>query len=149
MFAQTTSSSGLGAGFLAVIFVFYVAIYLFYGYCYGLMLKKAGQPLWAGFVPLYNVYLGLKIAGRPGWWLILFFIPVVNIVVGIIFYIDLAKSFGKGTGFGVGLLFLGFIFLPILALGDARYLGPAAAGPLPPGGGYGAYPPAPGYPPRP
>ena len=89
------------------------------------------------FRPLYNSYLTLKISGRPGWWLILFFIPIVNIIVAIIVYIDLAKSFGKGTGYGLALIILGFIFIPILALSDARYVGPAG------GGGRSS----PGYPP--
>jgi hypothetical protein len=137
-FAQDTTSTSSGGGFLAGLLLFYVVVYVFYGYCYGAILKKAGQPLWAGFVPFYNLYLALKIAGRPGWWLILFFIPFVNIVIAIIFGIDLAKSFGKGTGFGLGLAFLGFIFIPILAFGSARYIGPA--------GGPGGYPPPPGYP---
>src|SRR5579871_1087632 len=88
---------------------------------------KAGQPGWAAIVPIYNAVVMLQIVGRPIWWLLLLFIPIVSFVVGIIVMIDLAKSFGKGTGFGIGLLFLGIIFFPILAFGDARYIGPAAA----------------------
>ncbi len=70
--------------------------------------------------------------GRPTWWLLLFLLPVVNIVVGVIVYIDLAKAFGKGVGFALGLLFLGIVFLPILGFGGARYHGrpTEAAGPL-------------------
>lgn len=82
---------------------------------------KAGQPGWGIFIPIYNVYLLLKIAGRPGWWLILYLIPFVNIVIGIIVNIDIAKNFGKDTAFGLGLAFLGFIFYPILAFGSATY----------------------------
>ena len=48
----------------------------------------------------------LKIAGKPAWWLILFLIPLVNLVIAIIAMIALAKAFGKGTGFGLGLAFL-------------------------------------------
>ncbi len=84
---------------------------------------KAGQPGWASIVPIYNAYILLKIAGKPGWWLVLFLIPIVNLVIGIIVAIDLAKAFGKGTGFGVGLAFLGVIFYPILGFGDATYQG--------------------------
>ena len=60
------------------------------------------------------------------WWLLLMFVPVVNVVIGIIVLLDLAKVFGKSSGFGVGLIFLAFIFIPILAFGDAQYLGPIA-----------------------
>jgi len=72
-------------------------------------------------IPFYNMYLLLKIAQRPGWWLLLFLVPIINIVVQIMIIFDIAKNFGKGTGFGFGLLFLGFIFYPILAFSDVKY----------------------------
>jgi len=59
----------------------------------------------------------------------LFLIPLVNLVIGIIVTMAVAKSFGKDTAFGIGLLLLGFIFYPILAFGSARYVGPATGGP--------------------
>jgi hypothetical protein len=89
--------------------------------------EKAGEPGWGAIVPFYNVYLMCKIAGRPGWWLLLFLIPCANVIVAIIIAIDIAKNFGKGVGFGLGLAFLSFIFYPILGFGDARYLGKAAS----------------------
>jgi hypothetical protein len=81
-----------------------------------------GGPAWAVLIPIYNLYVLLQTAGRPGWWLVLYLIPLVNIVVAI----DVAKSFGKGVGFALGLIFLGPIFYMILGFGDARYQGPAA-----------------------
>jgi hypothetical protein len=81
---------------------------------------KAGQPGWAVLIPIFNMYIVLKVAGRPGWWLILTFIPIVNLVVLVIPF-DVAKRFGKGVLFGLGLLFLGVIFCPILGFGDAQY----------------------------
>lgn len=59
--------------------------------------SKAGKPGWASIIPVYNIYVLLEIVGRPGWWLLLFFIPFVNIVIAIIVNIDLAKSFGKSV----------------------------------------------------
>ena len=88
--------------------------------------EKAGVPGWGTIVPFYNAYLMCKIAGRPGWWLILFFIPCVGLIMAIIVSIDIAKYFGKGIVFGLGLGFLGFIFYPILGFGDVRYLGKEA-----------------------
>jgi hypothetical protein len=94
---------------------------------------KAGQPGWASLIPIYNAYILLKIGGRPGWWLLLLLIPVVNLVFAFIMMIDVAKAFGKGTGFGIGLTLLGFVFYPILAFGDATYIGPAQkSSPTPP-----------------
>ena len=79
--------------------------------------------------PIYNYYVLLKIVGRPGWWLILYFIPLVNIIIGIIVLYDLSKSYGKSGAWVLGFLFLPFIFFPILGFGDSQYLGPAAGGP--------------------
>ena len=88
---------------------------------------KAGQPGWASIIPIYNLYIWCKIVGRSGWWVLLMLIPFVNFIIMIILCVDLAKSFGKGAGFGVGIAFLGIIFLPILGFGSAEYQGPAAA----------------------
>ena len=85
--------------------------------------SKAGQPGWAALIPIVNVYFLCKVAGRPGWWLILMFIPLVNFIILIILDIDIAKNFGKGVGFGIGLLLLPFIFFPVLGFGSAQYQG--------------------------
>jgi hypothetical protein len=92
------------------------------------LFTKAGQPGWAAIVPIYNIIVLLKIVGKPLWWLILFMIPFVNFVIMLLLCIELAKSFGKSTGFGIGLLFLGVIFFPMLAFGNDRYMGPANSG---------------------
>ncbi len=99
--------------FLAVIVFFIAAMWKVF--------SKAGHPGWAALVPIYNVVVMLQIAGRPVWWLLLFFIPVVNIIVSLVVAVDIAKNFGKGTGFGLGLWLFGFIFYPILGFGDAEY----------------------------
>jgi Family of unknown function (DUF5684) len=87
---------------------------------------KAGEPGWAAIIPIVNLYFLCKVAGRPGWWLLLLLIcfPIFYIIICI----DVAKRFGKGGGFAVGLIFLPFIFFPILGFGSAQYQGaPAAA----------------------
>ena len=93
--------------------------------------EKAGKPGWAAIIPIYNVIVMLEIAGRPLWWIFLFFIPIVNIVIAIIVSIDIAKGFGQGAGFGVGLALLGFLFWPILGFGNAHYVGVETATPPP------------------
>jgi hypothetical protein len=85
---------------------------------------KAGQPGWAAIVPIYNIICLLNITGKPTWWIVLFLIPIANLIGVILIMVALAKSFGKSTGFAMGLLFLGFIFFPILGFGDSRYIGP-------------------------
>lgn len=90
--------------------------------------NKAGQPGWAAIIPIYNIYILMKVAGRPGWWVLLFFVPVVNFVISIIVALDVAKSFGRSTAFALGLIFLSPIFYCILGFGSSVYQGPAAGG---------------------
>lgn len=122
------NSGGSGGGIVGVIMmIIWLAVII--GVIAGLwkVFVKAGQPGWAAIVPIFNLYIMLKITGRPVWWIVLFIIPVVSLIVAIITAVDLAKAFGKGTGFGIGLALLGFIFIPILGFGDAQYRGPVAA----------------------
>jgi len=84
---------------------------------------KAGKPGWAAIIPIYNLIVILEIAGKPIWWIVLFLIPVVNLIMAILVGIAMAEKFGKRAGFGVGLALLGFIFYPILGFGDAKYQG--------------------------
>ena len=90
---------------------------------------KAGQPGWGCLIPIYNTYLLCIIGGKPGWWVLLTLIPVINIVVSVLVSIGVAEQFGKGAGFGVGLWLLGMVFFPILAFGSATYGGPPPAQP--------------------
>ena len=83
--------------------------------------EKAGEPGWAAIVPIYNLIVLLKIAGRPAWWVILLLIPVVNFIILILVSLDIARRFGKSALFGIGLAILGFIFYPLLGFSDATY----------------------------
>lgn len=82
---------------------------------------KAGKPGWASIVPFYNMYVMYEIAGMNGWMFLLTFIPIVNIVIQIMLYLNLAKKFGKSTGFAIGLILLNPIFILLLAFGNAEY----------------------------
>ena len=110
-----------------IFLVLYFAFIIFLVASIWKIFTKAGQPGWAALVPIYNLVVLLQVVGRPIWWIVLMLIPLVNLVIFIMVAIDLAKSFGKGAGFGIGLAFLGFIFYPILGFGSAQYVGPAAA----------------------
>lgn len=109
----------LGLFSLAVLVLYIVSMWKIF--------VKAGKPGWAVLIPFYNTLVGLQILGRPWWFLLLIiFVPVADIVIGIIMIFDMARVFGKSIGFGFGLLFLSFIFIPILAFSDAKYIGPIA-----------------------
>ncbi|WP_302162962.1 DUF5684 domain-containing protein [uncultured Fusobacterium sp.] len=87
--------------------------------------EKAGVAGWKSLIPFYNIYVLItKIINKPWWWFILIFIPGVNVIVAFLINIALARAFGKGFLFGVGLALLGFIFYLILGFGDIAYQGP-------------------------
>ncbi len=109
---------------MGVIIVIYLAIIVLMIASMWTIFSKAGKPGWASIVPIYNLIVLLEIVGKPWWWLLLMLIPIVNIVILIIVWHNLSLSFGKGGGFTVGLILLSIIFLPILAFGDAKYVGP-------------------------
>ena len=111
----------------AIIFVilFWLAIVAFYLYCAWKLYEKAGREGWEGIIPIYNLIILFKIVGKPWWWIFLMIIPIVNIVFIVWTYNMLSKSFGKDEAFTVGLVILGFIFQPILALSkNIQYQGP-------------------------
>lgn len=122
--AQEYGEPGGGAGiFGGVLGIVWLAVFILVIAGVWKVYSKAGQPGWASIVPIYNLVVLLKIVARPLWWLILLLIPAVNVIVAIIVSIDLAKRFGKGTGYGLGLAFLPFIFYPMLGFGSASYRG--------------------------
>lgn len=112
----SVSEGGLGLGILAFWLAFIVAM-IASGWK---IFTKAKLPGWGILVPIYNVYLQFKLAGHPNWawWLLL---PPVAAILLIVANFKIAKKFGKGTGFALGLWFLPIIFYPILAWGDAQY----------------------------
>jgi hypothetical protein len=118
--------NGSSAG---AIYLWFLVIYVLLAIPYFAIFKKAGRPGWAAFIPIYSTIVLLEVVGRPVWWIILFFVPFVNIVIYIIVLYDLAKSFGHGGWFTVGLVVLNWIFLMILAFGRSAYGGPAAGTP--------------------
>ncbi|HJP96321.1 MAG TPA: DUF5684 domain-containing protein [Candidatus Saccharimonadales bacterium] len=113
-----TSSKDTSPGMVLL----WIAIALVYVVAMWRVFTKAKKPGWAAIVPIYNEYVKLKIIGRPGWWLLLYLIPLVNVVIALIVAIDLAKAFGKSTAFGVvGLWLFSLIGYLILGYGDAKY----------------------------
>jgi hypothetical protein len=109
-----------------ILWIVYLAIIVAVIAAWWMVFTKAGEAGWKSIIPIYNIIVILKIVGREWWWVLLMLIPIVNIFVWIIVSLDLAKSFGRGTGFGIGLAFLSPIFGLILGFGSDTYQGPAA-----------------------
>ncbi len=86
--------------------------------------QKAGRPGWAAIIPIYNVYTLIKVGGFHGALTILYYIPIVGIIVHLVVSIGVAKNFGKSGAFGFFLLWLlSLIGLLILGFGKAQYIG--------------------------
>jgi hypothetical protein len=109
------------AGLGIVFWIFYFALIIFFIIVYWKIYVKAGKPGWGCIVLIYDFILKLQIACRPIWWIFLMLIPVVNIVIAIIILFDIAKAFGKSSGFAIGMLFIPIIFFPILAFDSSEY----------------------------
>lgn len=87
--------------------------------------EKANRPGWAAVVPLYNMIVLHQISGKPVWWVVVEFVCAacapVTLVLFLLLSLELARRFGKGGGFGVGLCFLTPLFLPVLGFGSSEY----------------------------
>ena len=91
--------------------------------CMWIIFRKAGKPGWAAIVPFYNLSVLFDITWGSGMRFLLMLIPLYNIILGIQTQIRLAKAFGKGGGFAAGLIFLPYVFMPLLAFGKGTYQG--------------------------
>ncbi len=86
--------------------------------------SKAGEAGWKCIIPIYSTYILYKITYGNGWKFLFLLIPLFGEIVAIVQLFRLARAFGKGVGFGLGLWFLSPIFILILAFGSAQYEGP-------------------------
>ena len=114
--------ASLGSG-IVTIFVQIIVLFLIITYeAQWKIFKKAGRKGWESLIPIYNTVIFIKICQKPVWWFWLLFIPVVDIFIAVIIYHGLSKTFGKTEGFTAGLIFLPFVFFPILGLSRLKYL---------------------------
>ncbi len=110
---------------ISIGFLFFLAYIVLMVVSLWKIFEKAGKQGWAALIPIYNLVVLLQIAGKPDWWaLLMLLMPITHLIFLPWTYNMLSKSFGKDEGFTLGLLFLGIIFFPLLAFGDAEYEGP-------------------------
>jgi hypothetical protein len=117
-----SSSSAIGpvAGTIGGLFGYLIVVIALWP-----VFRKAGFPGWGALIPIYNTYVLVKIAGFHGATVLLFLIPVVNVVWGIVVAIRVGAAFGKGGAFSFFLLWLfSIIGYFIVGYGSARYIGP-------------------------
>lgn len=86
-----------------------------------MVFSKAGEPGWAAIIPIYNIYVLVTISDNEWWWLLVFLIPLVQLVAFVKIQLDLASEFGQGVGFAAGLILLPIVFYPLLGFGEYQY----------------------------
>lgn len=85
--------------------IIWLAVYAYMSYSLQTIADKTNTANgWLAWIPVANLYLMCKIAGKPGWWLILFIIPLVNLVIAIILWMGIAKARGKEGWLGLLML---------------------------------------------
>ena len=128
-YGDTSADPALVAGAFMVLIVFYllaiVLALVVAGITWGGVFRKAGHARWKAFVPFYNTWILVKIAGRPESHFWLQFIPYAGLYWSICTLNDVSKSFGKDTAYTVGLVFLPVVFASMLSYGGAQYRGPS------------------------
>ncbi|WP_219844395.1 DUF5684 domain-containing protein [Microbacterium sp. MYb66] len=83
---------------------------------------KAGYPGILALIPIVNAIFLLRIAGMSGWWVLLYLVPIANVVLAIVVAVKVGARFGKGGVFSFFLLFVfSFVGYFILGFGDSRY----------------------------
>lgn len=91
------------------------------------LFKKANVDAWESLIPIHSDVVELQLSGIKTYWYFLNLIAICGIGPLVLLFwksIALSKAFGKGTGFGVLMAFFPFVCYPILAFGNAKYVGP-------------------------
>src|SRR5436190_6019160 len=85
---------------------------------------KAGRKSWEAAIPVYNAIILMKIINRPTWWTILLFIPIVNLIMFPVIWVETLRSFGKNSTLDtvLGLATLGFYIYYINYFEDVKYV---------------------------
>ncbi len=126
---SSTVSSGLPIMIIIIELLIFIPFIVLMVVSLWRIFKKSGKPGWAALVPIYSDITMMEVIGRPGWWFLVYMVPILGLYVAILDKIILAKCFGKDGGFAVGLILLPIVFFPILAFGKtAQYQGPMANG---------------------
>lgn len=118
-----TANSSSSLGFSIITNLISLAICIIVIVAEWKLFQKAGRPGWAALIPFYNTYIMFDIVYGNGIKFLTLLIPFYNIYVLIKLYLDLARCYGYPPVFGVGILFLSVVFLPMMAFSDSEYQG--------------------------
>ncbi|WP_370392065.1 signal peptidase I [uncultured Winogradskyella sp.] len=105
-------------------FVFFLIIQVVHGLGTWKLYVKAGRQAWEAFIPVYNAVVLLKIISRPWWWVILLFLPIVNLIMIPSVWVETARAYGKDTKLDALLCIvtLGFYLYYLNYVADVTYI---------------------------
>ena len=99
---NSIAAAGLGAGLIMIFLVFAAAFYVYMALALQTIADKTKtENSWLAWIPIANIVLMLNVAKKPIWWIVLFFIPVVNIIFIIIVWMAMAEARGKPSWWGI------------------------------------------------
>ncbi len=94
-------------------FIFFLIIQVVHGLGTWKLYIKAGRQAWEAFIPVYNAIILMKIINRSVWWSLLLFLPIINLIMFPVIWVETARSFGKNSSIDT--------FLAIFTLGLYNY----------------------------
>ena len=96
------AAASIIGGVLFFVLILVVAYYIYMAICLSRIAKKTNtSDAWFAWVPILNILLMINVAKKPGWWVLLFFIPLVNIIIGILVWMEISKAVGKPEWLGI------------------------------------------------
>ena len=121
--AQDSSSSDgtipalFAGGMLLFVLIFVAAFYIYFALALSTIATKTHtENPWLAWIPIANLILMINIAKKPIWWILLFFVPLVNIVISIILWMAVAEARGKPNWWGI------LTIVPIVGIAVPGYL---------------------------
>ncbi len=108
-----------GAGFGAVFFLIVLAVYFYFAFTQYKIAQRVGcaDKAWWSYVPVLNTFLLIQMAGKEWTWFLFCLIPVANVIVFAILWMEVAKASGNSSIWGVLVLipFLNFVAMGVMA----------------------------------
>lgn len=108
--AETLKTKSLPPYFPSLLIGIMIGFYVLVCYPCMMIAQKLGLAGWMAWVPIIQIFLLFKMAGRPWWWVLLLLIPVINLLIPIILWMDIAKRFNKSVLLGI------LMIVPVLNL---------------------------------
>jgi len=109
----------MNAGIASIYYSVFAIMFVFTHVGLYKLFEKASESGWKALIPFYNYYVCLQIIDKPKWWMMWAFLPIVNLVMPFIIFVELCKSFGKGgLGAQTMAMLFPFIYLPYMGFNN-------------------------------